>query len=35
MIAAHALAIGAVLVTSDRVFKKVPELNRENWLEGL
>lgn len=31
MIAAHALAIRAVLVTHDRVFKRVPELTLEDW----
>ena len=35
MIAAHALALGAVLVTNDRVFERVPELQRENWIEGV
>jgi tRNA(fMet)-specific endonuclease VapC len=31
MIAAHALAVGAVLVTHDRVFRRVPELKLEDW----
>ena len=31
-IAAHALAIGAVLVTADSDFSKVPGLKVENWL---
>ncbi len=31
-IAAHALAIGAVLVTADSDFSKVPGLHIENWL---
>ena len=31
-IAAHALAIGAVLVTADSDFSKVPGLRIENWL---
>ena len=31
MIAAHALAIGAVLVSHDRVFRRVPELKLEDW----
>ena len=31
-IAAHALAIGAVLVTADSDFNKVPGLRVENWL---
>jgi tRNA(fMet)-specific endonuclease VapC len=31
-IAAHALAIGAVLVSADSDFRKVPGLKVENWL---
>lgn len=31
MIAAHALALGAVLVTSDRVFERVKGLKTEDW----
>jgi len=31
MIAAHALAIDAVLVTNDRVFRHVKELTTEDW----
>lgn len=31
LIAAHALQIGAVLVTSDRAFKHVPNLEVEDW----
>jgi tRNA(fMet)-specific endonuclease VapC len=31
MIAAHALALGAVLVTSDRVFRRVKGLKIEDW----
>ena len=31
MIAGHALAVGAVLVTSDRAFERVPDLRIENW----
>jgi tRNA(fMet)-specific endonuclease VapC len=31
MIAAHALALGAVLATSDRVFGRVKGLKVENW----
>lgn len=31
MIAAHALAVGAVLVTSDRAFARVSELECEDW----
>jgi tRNA(fMet)-specific endonuclease VapC len=32
LIAAHALAIGAVLVTADSDFRRVPGLRVENWL---
>lgn len=31
MIAAQALAIGAVLATSDRVFRRVKGLRLEDW----
>ncbi len=31
MIAAHALAVGATLVTHDRVFKRVKNLKIEDW----
>ncbi len=31
LIAAHALAVGAVLVTSDRALTRVAELHVENW----
>ena len=31
MIAAHALAVGAVLVSTDRAFARVPQLQVENW----
>ena len=31
MIAAHALALGAVLVTSDRAFARVAELRSDDW----
>jgi tRNA(fMet)-specific endonuclease VapC len=31
LIAAHALSIGAVLVTNDRVFHQVPHLDIEDW----
>lgn len=31
MIAAHALVLGAVLVTNDRVFRHVKELATEDW----
>jgi tRNA(fMet)-specific endonuclease VapC len=31
MIAAHALALGTVLVTSDRVFRRVKGLKLEDW----
>jgi len=33
LIAAHALEIGATLVTSDRAFRFVPSLAVENWIE--
>lgn len=32
LIAAHALALNAVLVTDDRAFSRVPGLRVENWL---
>jgi len=31
MIGAHALALGAVLVTNDRAFTRIKELNVEDW----
>ena len=31
MIAAHAMAMGAVLVSSDRVFQRVKGLKIEDW----
>jgi predicted nucleic acid-binding protein len=31
MIAAHALALNAVLVTNDRAFRHVKELATEDW----
>ena len=31
LIAAHALEVGATLVTSDRAFRQVPELAVEDW----
>ena len=31
MIAAHAIALGAVLVSGDRVFRRVKGLKIENW----
>ena len=31
MIAAHALSVGAILVTSDRVFARVKQLKTEDW----
>lgn len=31
MIAAHALAIGAILVTNDRAFARIKKLKIENW----
>jgi tRNA(fMet)-specific endonuclease VapC len=34
MIAAHALALGAVLATSDRVFGRVKGLKVENWAQS-
>ncbi|WP_442581453.1 type II toxin-antitoxin system VapC family toxin [Mesorhizobium sp. ASY16-5R] len=34
MIAAHAVEIGAVLVTSDKAFGNIPQLRVEDWLNG-
>lgn len=34
MIAAHAMSLGAVLVTSDRVFRRVKGLKIEDWARG-
>lgn len=34
-IAAHALALGATLVTADAEFTRVPGLQVENWLQPL
>lgn len=31
LIAAHALSVGAILVTSDRAFSRVPDLTIEDW----
>jgi len=31
MIAAHALALGAILVTNDRAFARIKKLKTENW----
>ncbi len=31
MIAVHALAIGAILVTNDRAFARIKKLKTENW----
>lgn len=33
LIAAHSLAAGTVLVTSDRAFGKVPDLRTEDWTQ--
>jgi tRNA(fMet)-specific endonuclease VapC len=33
LIAAHALAVGATLVTHDRAFRQVPGLVVEDWIE--
>ena len=33
LIAAHALSIGAVLVTNDRAFSQVTDLHVENWTD--
>ena len=35
LIAAHALALGATLVTADAEFSRVPGLNVENWLQEI
>lgn len=35
LIAAHATAAGAILVTGDKVFSYVPRLLRENWATDL
>jgi len=35
LIAAHALALGATLVTADAEFTRVPGLKVENWLQPL
>lgn len=35
LIAAHALALGATLVTADAEFTRVPGLQVENWLQPL
>lgn len=35
LIAAHALALGATLVTADEKFSRVPGLKVENWLQPL
>jgi len=32
MIAAHSLALGTVLVSSDRVFRRVKDLRIEDWV---
>ena len=34
LIAAHALALGATLVTADAEFSRVPGLSVENWLQA-
>jgi tRNA(fMet)-specific endonuclease VapC len=34
MIAAHALALGTVLVTSDRAFSRIKKLKVEDWTKG-
>jgi len=31
MIAAHALALGAILVTNDRAFSRIRRLKNEDW----
>lgn len=35
LIAAHALALGAILVSADAEFNRVPGLQVENWLQPL
>lgn len=35
MIAAHALATGAVLVTSDRAFRHIKQLKTEDWTKSI
>ena len=35
LIASHALALGATLVTADSKFTRVPDLKIENWLQSL
>ena len=35
LIAAHALALGATLVSGDAEFQRVPGLRVENWLTGI
>ena len=34
MIAAHALAVGATLVSSDSAFKRIKRLKVEDWTSG-
>jgi tRNA(fMet)-specific endonuclease VapC len=34
LIAGHALALGAILVTADADFKRLPGLRTENWLKA-
>jgi tRNA(fMet)-specific endonuclease VapC len=34
MIGAHALAVGAVLVTNDRAFSRIKKLKVEDWTKG-
>lgn len=34
LIATHALAVDAVLVTNDQAFSRVPGLEREDWTQG-
>jgi tRNA(fMet)-specific endonuclease VapC len=34
MIAAHALAVGATLVTHDRVFRRIKQLELEDWTKA-
>lgn len=33
LIAAHAMSLGATLVTADAEFTRVPDLKVENWLQ--